>query len=316
MVTHPQSLTVKTSLRVTQSRLAGGESLAKLSKESWKVFEFNMNKAFGLVMLQYYGDDLVRTGGKESVGKLMDFTGQMFKAFGITEYDNLQDMIEKEIAPLIEKELGPKLEAKLRMIPQEQLEKAGKEWLEKNKDNIKQFERIVRQLLLAIENVLLEQAIVTAVTALEVYVHDVTVEAVARNVFMQKRFTSQLHAKLDYRTVLNSNRDLGLSLGRVAAGSYDYYNSKSLGRHMSVLLGRRNPLTRRNDISRFETILSYRHLIVHRAGIVDRVFAVKTGYKGRQGKPVRLTRQFVNQTLDFIQNIGRSIQDGLSCQRA
>jgi hypothetical protein len=245
----------------------------------------------------------------------MDFTGQMFKAFGITEYDNMQDMIEKELAPLIEKELAPKLEAKFKMIPQEQLEKAGKEWLEKNEDNFRQFERIVKQLLLAIENVLLEQAIVTAVTALEVYVHDATVEVVARNVFMQKRFTTQIHAKLDYQAVLNSNRDLGLSLGRVAAGSYEYHNAKSLGRHMNILLGRRNPLTKKSDISRFDAILAYRHLIVHRAGIVDRVFAVKTGYKGRQGKPVRLSRQFVNQTLDFIQNIGRNMQDGLSCQR-
>lgn len=290
--------------------------MAKLSKEPWKVFEYNMNKAFGLVMLQFYGDDLIRTGGKESIGKLMDFTGQMFKAFGITEYDNLQDMIEKEIAPLIQKELAPKLEAKFSMIPQEQLEKAGKEWLEKNEDNIKQFERIMKQLLLAIENVLLEQAIVTAVTALEVYVHDVTVEAVARNVFMQKRFTTQLHAKLDYKAVLNSNRDLGLSLGRVAARSYEYHNSKSLGRHMSILLRKRNPLTNKNDISRFETILAYRHLIVHRAGIVDRTFAVQTGYKGRQGKPVRLSRQFVKQTLDFMYSIGKNMQDGLSCQRA
>jgi hypothetical protein len=290
--------------------------LAKLSKEPWKVFEYNMNKAFGLVMLQFYGDDLIRTGGKESIGKLMDFTGQMFKAFGVTEYDNLQDMIEKEIAPLIEKELVPKLEAKFSMIPQERLEKAGKEWLEKNEDNIKQFERIMKQLLLAIENVLLEQAIVTAVTALEVYVHDVTVEAVARNVFMQKRFTTQLHAKLDYKAVLNSNRDLGLSLGRVAAGSYEYHNSKSLVRHMGTLLGKRNPLTTKDDSSRFETILAYRHLIVHRAGIVDRTFAVQTGYKGRQGKPVRLSRQFVKQTLDFMYSIGKNIQDGLSYQRA
>lgn len=290
--------------------------MAKLSKESWNVFEHNMNKAWGLVKLQYYGDDLIRTGGKESIGKLMEFTGQMLKSFGITEYGNFQEMIEKELAPIIEKELVPKWERKFRLVPPERLEKASKEWLEKNTAKIKLFEKVMKQLILAIENVLLEQAMVSAVTALEVYIHDATMEVVSKNVFMQRRFTTKFHEKLDYKTVLESNRDLGLALGRVAAESYEYYNSKSLGKHLAALLGKTTPLTSKANLARFETMLAYRHLIVHRAGIVDRTFARQMSLRGGIGKPVRIPRQFVEQTLDFIHSIGEAVQDGLSAQRA
>lgn len=290
--------------------------MARLSKESWNVFEHNMNKAWGLVKLQFYGDDLIRTGGKESIGKLMEFTGQMFKSFGITEHGNLQEIIEDEIAPIIERELVPKWERRFQLVPPEQIEEASKEWLKKNEATLKQFEKVMKQLILAIENVLLEQAMVSAVTALEVYIHDVTTEVVSKNVFMQKRFTSKFHEDLDYKRILDSNRDLGKALGRVAAESYEYYNPKSLRKHLAILLGKNAPLDSRAELVRFETILAFRHLIVHRAGIVDQTFANQTNCRNVIGKPVRISRQFVEQTLDFIHIVGEAVQGGLSSQRA
>lgn len=69
-------------------------------------------------------------------------------------------------------------------------------------------------------------------------------------------------------------------------------------------------------MERFKKILRYRHLIVHRAGIVDRIFAKRTGYKGRIGDPVHLTNAFVDESLCFILGLAREIQQECAGQKA
>jgi hypothetical protein len=275
-----------------------------------------MNKSWGLLKMQFYADDLIRTGGKESIGKLSQFIGDMLSSFGLGHYANLQDMVEKELGPVIERELIPKFEACFAGIPEKELEAKGEKWLAENAELFERLKKDLEQLMLAVENVLLEQALVTAVTAFEVYVRDVTEEVLSKNVFMQKRFTTELHSNLEYEAILESGRNLGLAIGKVVASSYKFNDPKNLRSHIGRLVGRRNPLKNPKNLNAFAEVLAYRHLIVHRGGIVDRKFIRATGYKGRVGRPIKLSYQYVESVLVLLNDLAKRVQDALMLQKA
>ena len=290
--------------------------MVNLSKQAWRVFERNMDKSRGLLKMQFYADDLIRTGGKESIGKLSDFLVDMLSTFGLGHYTSMEDMIEKELGPMIERELVPKFEARIADITEEELEAKGEKWLAENEELFEKLKKDFAQLMLVVENVLLEQALVTAVTALEVYVRDVTEEVLAKNVFMQRRFTTELHNNLDFDAVLESRRNLGLAIGKVAAGSYRFNDPKNLRSHIDRLVGKRNPLRNPKNLNAFSDVLAYRHLIVHRGGVVDRKFMKATGYKGRVGNPIKLSYPHVESALVLLNDLAKRTQDALMLQKA
>lgn len=296
--------------------------MAALSKGPWRAFENNINKAYGMVKLQFYADDLIRTGGKESIGKLMEFLSDMYDSFGVSDVFDFEDIVE-DIGPILERDLGPKIEEKLKLITErfdamtaEQIEGIAKSFKDKHEGKFDYLGKLVNQLALAVENALLEQALVMAVTALEVYIHDVTEEAVLRNVFIRKRFTNQLRSSFDYDSVMEAGGSVEQASARIVTKSYDFNDSRKLKKHVDQLIGSKVVLQNSSDMERFKKILHYRHLIVHRAGIVDRTFAKRTGYKGRIGGPVHLTNAFVDESLCFISGLAREIQQKCANQKA
>lgn len=290
--------------------------MVKLSKQAYRVFERNMRKSWGLLRLQFYANDLVRTGGKESIGKVSQFLSDMLSYFGMGPYKSFEDLVDKEFTPLIERELIPKIQASLAGVPEKELERKGEKWLAENIDEFEQVKKDIERLMVAVEYVLLEQALVTAITAFEVYIRDVTSEVVAKNVFIEKRFTTELFNKLNYQAIVDSKRILGLAVGSVAAGSYDFNNPKNLKNHIGKLVGKWNPFTESKKLKAFAMLLAYRHLIVHRAGIVDRKFIKDTGYKGREGAPIKLSYLYVEEALVLLEKLASDVQNGLMRQKA
>jgi hypothetical protein len=290
--------------------------MVNLSKQAWRVFERNMNKSWGLLKMQFYADDLIRTGGKESIGKISQFLADMMSSFGLGQYASLEDMVEKELVPVIERELMPKFEARVAGITEKELEARGQKWLEENTELFEELKRDFAQLMLVVENVLLEQALVTAVTAFEVYVRDVTEEVLAKNVYMQKRFTTELHKNVNYAAILESRGNLAKAIGNVAAGCYKFNDPKNLRSHIGRLVGKRNPLSNPRNLNAFADVLAYRHLIVHRGGLVDRKFVRATGYKGRMGGPVKLSYAYVESVLILLNALAKRTQEALMLQKA
>ena len=287
----------------------------KLSKESLIFFNNNINKSWGLIRLQFYAEDLIKRGGKNSIGKMMTFVNDFLNAIWPDSKLNFEEHFIKEIAAGLEHSIIPQLEEKLASLSEEQITEAVNELEEKYGPKIKELEKILLQLILAVDHVLLEQALVTSVTALEVFVHDVTVEATAKNVFLQKRFTTQLHSNLNYKTIIDSNRKLNCAIGLVVADSYDFYKPDSLRKHISTLVGKKTPLSNQADLKRLKMIFNYRHLIIHRAGLVDKKFVQLTGYKGHIGSPVKLKQHFVEDSLNFVTQIACNIQSELVKQK-
>jgi hypothetical protein len=293
-----------------------GNVLAKVSKIPWRDFDYNLRKARGLMRLQFYAEDLIKTGGKESFGKLLQFYGDMMASFGLEDLFGLPELIQGKIAPTIEKELGPILRARLAKIDETKLKAAAEEMERKILPRIDEFRAIIEEIGLVIERVLLEQALVTAVTALEVYIKDVTLDVVARNRFLERRFTSRLQELFRYNDVTSAEWDLGWAIGTVVAGSYDFYDPKSVARHLKTLMGDGAPLTDSAVQTRLGYILAYRNLIVHQAGLVDAKFRKRTAYKGRLGEPVRIKREFVEEALKLALSVGSATQEGLESLRA
>ena len=288
-----------------------GGLLANDSKTPWRDFDYNLRKARGLVRLQFYADDLFRTGGKESFGKLTSFLADLMVSFGFEDLLNFEDLIRGKVSPIIEKELGPIIAARFTTLDEKKLDAAAKEFERRVLPRVEEIRAIIEEIALVVERVLLEQALVTAVTALEVYLKDVTTEVVARNRFLEKRFSRQLHNSLRYRDVTNAGWDSGLAAGKVVGESYDFYDPKSVAKHLRTLLGEKAPLRDTREQSEFARILAYRHLIVHRAGIVSRQFRQQTGYRGSLDEPVAIRREFVEQGLRLVLNVGNKVQKGL-----
>jgi len=266
--------------------------------------------------LQFYAEDLIRTGGKESLGRLMAFIGDLMSSFGFDEIMNLPQLIEGRISPILEKELGPIIERRFSALDQRKIEAAAKELEKKLLPKLEEYQAIAEEIGLVIERVMLEQSLVSAVTALEVYLHDVTIEVVAKNRFLSKRFSKTLQERLTYQDVANAGGDLGLALGMVAADSYDFYSPESIAKHLTTLLGEKAPLREPNDRAELARILAFRHLIVHRAGLVDRQFKRRTGYRGNLNEPVAIKREFVERALHCVQTVGAATQTGLEALRA
>lgn len=290
--------------------------MAKLSKQASRTFEYNMKKARGLVRLQFYAEDLLRTGGRESLGKFMQFLADMMASFGLEDILDLPRLIEGEISPIIQEKLGPMLEERFANLDEEKLQKAAEEFERKLAPRIPELKALTEELVLAIERVLLEQALVTAVTALEVYLYDVTIEAVAKNMYIQRRFTGRLQERFSYKALLEARGDLGLALGRVVADSYSFYKPDSLAKHLSILMGDSAPMKDYVDKAEFMRILALRNLVVHRAGIVDKEFKERTGYKGRTGSPVSIARAAVEGAMAFAVRLAKQVQEGLEHLRA
>ncbi len=290
--------------------------MARITKAALRNFNINIMKARGLIRFQFYAEDFLETGGKESLGKLMAFLGDMMASLGLEDFLDFHGLIEGKIAPIVERELGPILEKRFASIDQERLERAAKELEAKLLPRLKEFRAIVDEILIVVERVMLEQALVAIVTAFEVYLRDVTVDAVAQNKFLRARFTQQLRERLRYEVVAEAGENLALASATVVADSYNFYLPESVTKHLKTLLGPKAPPWDLKDQETFAHILAFRNLIVHRGGIVDRDFKRRTGYKGKLGEPVLMKREFVEQALQFVASIASTTQNGLETLHA
>jgi uncharacterized protein YutE (UPF0331/DUF86 family) len=54
-------------------------------------------------------------------------------------------------------------------------------------------------------------------------------------------------------------------------------------------------------------MIDYRNLIIHQSGIVDQEFAIKTGYKGKKGETVELTREMVEEWMRLVNDLAERI---------
>ncbi|MCJ2564393.1 MAG: hypothetical protein LN417_09955 [Candidatus Thermoplasmatota archaeon] len=206
--------------------------------------------------------------------------------------------IGEQVAPAVTEVLSSRIE-KLHEIPEEKVEEWFKKQVEPHIEAIRDF---FEELDLLRTRVLLEQAIVTAVTALEVYLQDITVSAVKLNKFIESRFHEEIERELGRRT-LHETSDSREVLGLAASRSFTPGRPSDVRRHFRRMVGKDIILTQPKDARTLNRIVAYRNVIVHQGGVVDEKFRSMAQYTGRIGEPVQLTRRRVENAIRFIEGL-------------
>lgn len=281
--------------------------MTRVSRQHISTFKENVKIARGFMKLRYYITDLLETGGGKSVGQLTEWADQMMETIGFG-FKSLSDRIAKD--------LGSEIQTKIESMGKDGMMVAAKTMADSIRPAAQEIMVTVDEVRAAVERGLLQQSIVIAVSALEVYLHDVTVDVVAKNRYIERRFTSRLEKEFGYRALQRAGEDIRKAFGETVADSYHFYDPKSVRRHLREMLGGESPIESQADLKRLGTIIEYRHLVTHRAGRVDSDFRKKTGYRGKTGESLRVTHKFVDDALDFIMRIATKVQEGLEAQRA
>lgn len=273
--------------------------MAMITNQPYEVFKRNLMKARGLARLQFYLDDFLETGGSATLGKVQNFTNALMHDILGVDMEEIGQLIE----PVMTDKLGSRIE-ELREGGDEQLET----WAKKIEPHALAIIEIFEEIDLLRTRVLLEQAIVSAVTALHVYVQDVTISAVKLNRYIENRFHKEIEERLDRRILREAGDDSREAMGVAVSRSLDFYHPNELRSHFRRMLNKDVVLTEEKDRKMLVRIVAYRNLIVHQGGLVDAKFKSRTHYRGRLKEPVQLTRRRAENAICFIEELVSRIE--------
>jgi len=270
--------------------------MARVSKEPLRMFRVNIRKARGVAGLQPFLDDLIKTGGRKTIGFAQDIIlDSLSSAQGLTRKE-----FENKIGAALVKIVKPPNKRKY----EKDIEAAFGDAEQQFSSLIKLF----RDIRIAKSRVLLEQSVVLGVTALEVFCQDITISAVRLNTFIEKRFHQEISKKFNYDGLKKAGYAPKIAIGMTVVSSYNFYDMSSLENHFKRLTGS-YWLFDMDCEKAFKRMIAHRNLIVHQGGIVDHEFKRKIKDAVEIGKPVPITLSMVNDWLDAIEEIAEKINE-------
>ena len=281
--------------------------MSKISRGHYNTFQENILVARGFVKIQFYLEDLLKTGGKASVGVLQSFANELMEAAGLGKGG---------LETLARERLGPDIDAKLKSLDKRVIQKQVDAFLRKNRARLQSMVNTIHAANLALERGLTLQAIVVASSAFEAYVEDTIVEAIASNSYIRTRFQNDAERNLSFHDIKSSDFDAYLAIGRASLRAYDTADANRVRALLEKCIGNKVTTLEGGGASTYRRLLAYRNLVAHRAGIVDEPFRRATGYKGALGQPVVLSREFVESALTFFDELGTEVQIKLEAQKA
>jgi len=140
-----------------------------------------------------------------------------------------------------------------------------------------------------------EQALVTAVSASEVYFKDMLAEAIQSEKNILKRY---LDKGIKVRRIVESNLDLSNNIGKLIVENMNFQILDNVQNEYNKVFG--YDILSKQNFRNMKTIFSIRHAIVHRAGIVDSTFLFQTGLDYEIGVRVCFKRKEIQEMIDFI----------------
>jgi len=151
---------------------------------------------------------------------------------------------------------------------------------------------------LALYFVYTEQALVSAVSASEVYFKDTLAYAIQNN----KRLLNHYAGKeIKVKRILEIDMDLSENLGMLIVEKMNFQNLDNVQNEYKKLFGF-EPFTN-EELNELKKIFAIRHVIVHKSGIVDHLFISKTGLDYKVGNRLFFKRDEILQMIEFIEKI-------------
>ena len=151
---------------------------------------------------------------------------------------------------------------------------------------------------LALYFVYTEQALVSAVSASEVYFKDTLAYAIQNNKRLLNRYADK---EIKVKRILEIDMDLSENIGMLIVEKMNFQNLDSVKNEYKKLFGF-EPFAN-EELNELKKIFAIRHVIVHKSGIVDHLFISKTGLDYEVGSKLFFERDKILQMIEFIEKI-------------
>lgn len=273
--------------------------MVRASKLPLRNFEYNTKRAVALARLDGYLEDLLHNEGKGTIGAFLNLSQELMKLYGI---DKLMRNIERTMEAHFKAEIDKK--------GKEYFENIGKDVAKRLKSRAEKISEIFQDLGLLMEQTLLEQALIVAVSAFEVYLKEIVVSVVTLNKSIRKRFHEEISAGLSLAKLEEYKEDARRTQGEIVADlvRLEIPRIKSV---LKRLVGAENIFGDHKTEKRILKIFEKRHIIIHRAGLVDPKYKKVTKYRGAIDKQIAIKRRYVLRSISLLTKLVNKVEDSI-----
>jgi len=178
----------------------------RASKLPYRNFEYNIRRAEALARLDGYLEDLLYNEGKRTIGAILEVPNEFVQVLGM-------DRIMRKI----EETMKMELEAEFQHKGKEHYEKIAKDYVKRLKPHLQKITEMFEDLGLLVDQTLLEQALVAAVSAFEVYLKELVASIVALNPKVRKRFYPEISGELGVHKLEEYGQDAKRTQAEIVA---------------------------------------------------------------------------------------------------
>lgn len=273
----------------------------RASKLPYENFEYNIRRAEALARLDSYLKDLLYNEGKGTIAPLFKIPNELIQALGIAD-------VMKRAFERMEESMKKEFEAEYKQKGKEYYERVAKDYARRLKPRLQKITEMFEDLGLLMDKTLLEQALVAAVSAFEVYLKELVVSAVALNPKVRKRFYPEISEGLSVSKLEEYGQDAKRTQAEIVASlvKLDINAIKSL---LSRLLGSMNVFADKKSELKVSKIFAVRHIIIHQAGFIDPKFKKVTKSKSSIDKQITLTRRYVLDSIKTLKQVAERIEN-------
>jgi len=276
----------------------------KFERYVFQSFEYNIGKAKALARTHKYLDDIAQ--GKK--GNVVEILQQIVDS--VLELSGLKPIITD-----VQKRMENAMVVRVKELGQTYLDEKGAQ-VEKylRREVVPTFERMFGDLDLLLDRVLLEQAIVTAVSAYEAFWKDLLVSLVRRNESIEEKFYDTLKAEVKYEAMRGCD-DVRDAMGQIVAANLKATDIGELEKAYSRLFGKDTKLFSSEDSKRLQKLFEIRHIIVHNGGYIDLKFKRRVRTGQRIGDIIELDKAFVDRSVAIIEKSVMEISERIGYRK-
>ena len=268
----------------------------RASKVPFKNFEYNIRRAVALARLDGYLEDILHNEGKRTIGVFLNFPKELMKSF---EMDKLMKDIEKTFEAHFKAEIKKK--------GKQHFENIAKDLAKRLKPQIEKISEMLQDLGLLMDQTLLEQALIVAVSALEVYLKEIVVSVITLNKRVRERFHQEIEAGLSLAKLREYKEDAKRTQGEIVADRVRL-ETRPIKSLLKRLTGNQDIFGDAKTERKIRGIFEKRHVIIHRAGSVDPKYKKATKYKGAIDRQIVISRRYVLTSITVLTELVNRIE--------
>jgi len=273
----------------------------RAGKFPFRNFDYNIRRAEALARLDGYLEDLLHNEGKGTIKPLFKIPNDLMQALG------MEGVIDKALKR-VGMEMKKEFEEEVKQKGKEYYERVAKDYIEHLKPRLRKVVKMFEDLNLLMDQTLLEQALVVAVTAFEVYLQELATSVIMLNPSIRKRFHTEIDRAIKLAKLEEYRLDVKRTQGEIVANMIrlDTGTIKSI---LHRLLDLQNVFVDKKTETKVCKIFEIRHIIIHQAGFIDPKFKRITKSKSSIDKQITLTQRYVLNSIKTLRQIVERIED-------